>query len=103
MTSPRTATPQGQPVTITELLTEYGEEKIRYQVLSGSLEGSQNTRKDGTTRLSFRTEMPLTDVVQERVEGFLIWLDRAEMIAAMDRCKARRTLSVLPHDPKETK
>lgn len=83
-----------EKVTLSELLAEYGDEKLRFQILSDVLDGPQRTRaKDGTTRLSFRTEVPLGDVINYRTEAFIVWMDKADMKAAMERCKARRSAS----------
>lgn len=80
------------PVMWPELLTEYGLEKLRVQNLAGSLVGQQTTRADHTTKLSFRTEIPLGDVVNDRVAGFVLWFNRDELDAALNRCKERRML-----------
>lgn len=79
-----------KPVTWPDLLIEYGLEKVRVQVLSPSLEGQQTTRqKDNTTRFSFRSEITLGEVMSDRTEGFIFWLDKDEVRAARDRCAAR--------------
>jgi hypothetical protein len=74
-----------------EVLTEYGLEKLRVQNLVGSLEGQQSARaKDNTTKLSFRTEIPLGDITSDITEGFVMWFNKADLRAALERCKEKR-------------
>lgn len=66
-------------MTLSELIAKYGDDNVKFQLLSSSLTG-QAKKVAGGCQYSFLTEETLEDVVLTgKRDALIVWLDKDEM------------------------
>lgn len=68
---------------LSELIRLYGDERVKFQNLDGSIDSIDYTAKKGT-KITFRTEASIEPMRGTRELGLVVWFDRKALKAVMD-------------------
>jgi hypothetical protein len=84
---------------LVQILTEIGDENVRFQILSSAVVQASRTRANKPGRVTFGTEASSVDGLLDGTrEALIVWVDRARLQSVCSESEPREACGACPYE-----